>query len=71
MRVLLVLALTLFFTTAVNAQGNAKLFQVPKAEAKALATDDNESIIRYENVADRSILWSRIVWEKGESRGRD
>jgi len=64
MRILLVLALTIFFNSAANAQGNAKLFQVPKAEDKALAPDDNESIIRYENVADRSILWSKIVWEK-------
>ena len=64
MRVLLVLAFTILFSSAANAQGNAKLFQVPKAEDKALAPEDNESIIRYENVADRSILWSKIVWEK-------
>ena len=66
MRVLLVLAFTIFFSSAANAQANAKLFQVPKAEDKALAPDDNESIIRYENVADRSILWSKMVWEKVE-----
>ncbi len=64
MRVFLVLALTLSFTSVVTAQGNAKLFQVPKTEDKMLAPDDNESIIRYENVADRSILWSKIVLEK-------
>ncbi len=64
MRVLLVLAITIFFTSVINAQSNAKLFQVPQAEDKALAPDNNESIIRYENVADRSILWSKMVWEK-------
>jgi gliding motility associated protien GldN len=65
MRVFFVLALILAFNPVIKAQGNAKLFQAPKTENKVeLAPDNNESIIRYENVADRSILWSKIVLEK-------
>lgn len=63
MRIFFLVIACILVTPSVKAQGNAKLFEVPKAADKALAPDDNESIIRYENVADRSILWSKIVWE--------
>ena len=63
MRIFFLIIVCILVSPSLEAQENAKLFQVPKASDKALAPDDNESIIRYENVADRSILWSKIVWE--------
>ena len=63
MRIFFLIIACILVSPSLEAQENAKLFQVPKASDKALAPDDNESIIRYENVADRSILWSKIVWE--------
>jgi gliding motility associated protien GldN len=57
-----------FISLSVSAQqqGQAKLFQVPKAGDKELAPMENNDIIRYETVADRSILWSKVVWERAD-----
>ena len=60
------LALMITASAAAQEQGQAKLFQVPKTDDKALASMENNDIIRYETVADRSILWSKIVWERAD-----
>ena len=60
------LALMITASAAAQEQGQAKLFQVPKSDDKALASMENNDIIRYETVADRSILWSKIVWERAD-----
>ena len=64
MRIYLLFGIIFTFVTPIFSQGNAKLFEVPKDQDKALAPNNNQLIIQYENVNDRTILWSKIIWER-------
>ncbi len=64
MRIYLLFGIIFTFVTPIFSQGNAKLFEVPKNQDKALAPNNNQLIIQYENVNDRTILWSKIIWER-------
>ncbi len=45
-------------------QGNNKLFKLPTPEDRLPPVEDNIAIIEYEEISDKSILWSKLIWEK-------
>jgi gliding motility associated protien GldN len=57
----------LFFSCALTickAQENNPLFNLPDSSSKSLPSSDNSFFIKYEDLANRSILWSKVIWEK-------
>ena len=51
-----------------NAQDKNRIFSLPDSNSKLLPSSDNPFFIEYEDLANRSILWSKVVWEKIDLR---